>query len=148
MPKEFQKFVVSQKGMIMLAGKCLIVRLREEIGHPSSLKWDLPGGRIDEGEDGEEAFKREMLEETGLKKYSSLGLADYFIRYPEHKFYPPYCGFIRLLEIDKNDVIKLSKEHIELKWIEEDEIKNFNFCWKKMPEMIKKGFEMYKKIKS
>jgi len=33
MPKEFQKFVVSQKGMIMRNGKCLIMQLRNEPDH-------------------------------------------------------------------------------------------------------------------
>lgn len=145
MPKEFQKFVVSQKGMIMRDGKCLIFQLNHEPGHVNHQKWDLPGGRIDEGEDSEVAFKREIEEETGLKKFTDLGLADYIIRYP-HSEYPPYCGFIRLLEIGDQEV-KLSFEHCDMKWISVDEVDNYTFCWKKMPEMIKRGFEIYKKIK-
>lgn len=147
MSKEFQKFVISQKGMIVRDDKCLIVRLREENDHPSSLKWDMPGGRIDEGEDGETAFKREVEEETGLKEFKDFGVADYYIRYPENKIFSPFCGFIRLLEIGAED-IKLSFEHVEMKWINESEIDDYVYCWKKMPEMIKRGFELYKKIKN
>lgn len=33
MPEEFQKFFVSQKGMIMRGGKCLIMRLNHEEDH-------------------------------------------------------------------------------------------------------------------
>lgn len=58
----------------------------------------------------------------------------------------PACGFIRLLEIGAEE-IKLSFEHGEMKWIGEDEIDDKIYCWKKMPEMIKKGFALYKKIK-
>lgn len=123
----------------MRDGKCLIFQL-------PALNWDLPGGRIDLGEEGETAFRREVLEETGLKKYLDLGVADYCIRYPENDF-PPYCGLIRLLEITPDEEIFLSAEHIKLKWITEEEISDYDFCWKKMPEMIKKGFKVYKKLK-
>ena len=145
MPKEFQKFVVSQKAMIMRAGKCLIVRLNHELGHENYQKWDMPGGRINEGEEADIAFRREVEEETGLKNFTDFGLADYTIRYPINGYHP-YCGFIRLLEIGDQE-IKISSEHCEVEWINEDEVDNYAFCWKKMPEMIKKGFELYEKIK-
>jgi 8-oxo-dGTP pyrophosphatase MutT (NUDIX family) len=146
MPKEFQKFVVSQKGMIMRDGQCLIFRLAkyDDVNNPDV--WDLPGGRIDVGEEGDIAFKREIEEETGLKNFTDLGLADYFVRYPANKEVSPFCGFIHLLEIGDQE-IKLSFEHCDMKWINEDEIDNYVYCWKKMPEMIKKGFELYKKLK-
>lgn len=147
MIKEFQKFHVSQKGMIMRGGKCLIVRLFDEPGHPSSLKWDMPGGRIDEGEDSETAFKREMEEETGLKDFKDLGAADYFIHYPNIAGLHPYCGFIHLLEIADEAQIKLSPEHCEMKWIDESEADDYVYCWAKMPEMIKKGFNLYRLLK-
>jgi len=106
----------------------------------------MPGGRIYEGEDSDVAFKREIEEETGLKNLQDLGVADYFIRYPSDKAIPPYCGFIHLLEIGDQE-IKLSFEHCDMKWIGEDEVENYIYIWKKMPEMIKKGFELYKKLK-
>jgi 8-oxo-dGTP diphosphatase len=145
MPKEFQKFHISQKGMIMRDGKCLIMQLKHEPDHFDYQRWDMPGGRIDEGEDGEAAFKRELEEETGLKDFKDLGVADYFICYPAKGLHP-YCGFIRLLEIG-DDEIRLSFEHCELKWIGEDEVDDYQYCWQKMPEMIKRGFELYKKIR-
>jgi hypothetical protein len=33
-----------------------------------------------------------------------------------------------------------------MKWITADEADGYVYCWKKMPEMIKRGFEVYKKI--
>jgi 8-oxo-dGTP diphosphatase len=146
MPKEHQKFVISQKGMIMRGDKCLIVQLAQEDG-PSSFKWDLPGGRIDEGEQADIAFKREILEETGIENFQDLGVADHCIRYPRDTRFSPYCGIIHLLKIADDAEVKLSFEHINMKWIGEDEIGDFEYCWKMMPEMIKKGFELYGKIK-
>lgn len=145
--KDFQVFHVSQKAMIMREGKCLIVRLFEEDGHPASLKWDLPGGRIDKGEEGEDAFWREMGEETGLLKddFVDLGIADCLIRYPK-SFFHPFCGIIRLLTIKTDKEVKLSFEHIEMKWIDVSEIDDYDFCWPPMSGMIKKGFELYSMI--
>ena len=37
----------------------------------------------------------------------------------------------------------VSKEHIEGKWITEDEIDNYNYIWPAMRRMIKKGFWYY-----
>ncbi len=42
---------------------------------PYKGRWDLPGGKIDFGETPEEALKREIMEETGLK-ISSYRLTD------------------------------------------------------------------------
>lgn len=147
MPKEFQKYVVSQKAMIMRGDKCLIVRLLEEPGHPASLKWDTPGGRIDEGEDAEFAFRRELQEETGLTDVKIVGLADHIITYPDNPMFSPYCGFIYLVEIEDQTEIKLSFEHCEMKWITKEGVDDYVYCWEKMPQMIKRGFEIYQKIK-
>ncbi len=146
MPKEFAKFVISQKGMIMRDGKCLIVKLPEE---DYDNKWDLPGGRIDVGEEGLEhdAFKREMREETGLVDFVDLGPIDYHTHVPKNEKFPPFCGIIRLLE-NENDEIKLSSEHVEMRWISEGEVGDHEYIWTEwMGEIIKKGFEKYKKTK-
>jgi 8-oxo-dGTP pyrophosphatase MutT (NUDIX family) len=142
---EFQKFVVSQKGMIIRGGKCLILQIRLDRDQFGFQKWDLPGGRINEGEEADAAFKREIEEETGLKDFKDLGLVDYLIRYPINGF-PPFCALIHLLEIGQEE-IKLSYKHCEMKWISEKEIDEYIYCWGKMPEMIKRGFKFYKKLK-
>lgn len=131
----------------MRAGKCLIMKIRLVDNDRASLKWDLPGGRVDEGEDSETAFKREMEEKTGLKDFKDLGAADYFIHYPDIARLHPYCGFIHLLEIADEAQIKLSPEHCEMKWINESEADDYVYCWAKMPAMIKKGFNLYRLLK-
>jgi 8-oxo-dGTP diphosphatase len=145
MPKEFQKFHISQKGLIMRGNKCLIIKLRIFDGVTDPDTWDLPGGRMDVGEEAETAFKREMEEETGIKNFKDLSLVDYFIK-PTNVAHP-FCGFVRLLEIGDGDEIKLSFEHCDMRWIGEDEVDNCQYCWPKMPEMIKRGFELYKKMR-
>ena len=50
---------ISVKGVLIHRGRVLL--LRNERG-----EWELPGGRLDDGETPEEAVAREIREETGL----------------------------------------------------------------------------------
>jgi 8-oxo-dGTP diphosphatase len=53
-------------GIVTYKGKILLGKKVEKDGHPISGEWHFPGGRIDEGEEPEEAVIRELKEETGL----------------------------------------------------------------------------------
>lgn len=57
------------RGIAALDGKLLCVRLKP---YPGALMgeydfWCIPGGGVDEGEALEDAFRREMIEELGIK---------------------------------------------------------------------------------
>lgn len=59
--KEKFKLRISAYGIIIHEGRVLIVNTR------SSGKWFFPGGEVEIGEKIEEAIKREVKEETGIK---------------------------------------------------------------------------------
>lgn len=61
MRKEIQQ--VSVKALFKRNGKVLLVK------DPKG-KWELPGGRIDFGEDPQETLQREIQEELGWEKFS------------------------------------------------------------------------------
>jgi 8-oxo-dGTP diphosphatase len=59
------------------AGRLLLVRRGRE---PSRGLWSVPGGRVERGESGPEAVRREVLEETGLNV--TVGAAVGSVRIP------------------------------------------------------------------
>jgi bis(5'-nucleosidyl)-tetraphosphatase len=61
--------VINKEGKIALANEHL---------------WGFPRGGVDEGEDYIEAAKREVLEEVGLKDFTSIEELGEYERYPGH----------------------------------------------------------------
>jgi len=61
--------VINNEGKIALANEHL---------------WGFPRGGVDEGEDYIEAAKREVLEEVGLKDFTSIEELGVYERYPGH----------------------------------------------------------------
>jgi len=140
MPKEFEKFIISQVAVLIRDNKCLILEFTDPPG-----RWGLPGGRLDVGEVGEPAFRREIKEELGLANFENLGVVDYetwhISRSTDMKMGTPLCGIANLIKNDE-DEIKLSHEHSQLKWATEDELENYDFIWPNAIRMLKKGFAL------
>jgi 8-oxo-dGTP diphosphatase len=132
---EHEKFVVSQKGVLICDKKCLIVEANKR---PNI--WDLPGGRINNNENSEEFFRREIKEELGVNNFKILDTIDHEAWHSSSGF--AICGVANLIEIEGE--IKLSNEHTKLKWIEEDEIDRYEFVWPAMGRMIRNGFRRHK----
>lgn len=139
MKKEHEKFVVAQKAVLVRNNRCLILERLDKPGF-----WELPGGRIDQGETGEESFKREIKEELGFKEFELIGPVDYCVW-----FNTPAgahaCGIVNIIK-NNEDKIKLSPEHRRLAWITEAEINNYKYFWPKSERAIKKGFAYYRLI--
>lgn len=135
MQKTRQFVDVSQVAVIIYDDKCLIL---EDAASPG--KWLLPGGRIDEGEDQDTAFRRELKEEIGLTQYKNLGLVDFDVWYQENE---GKSGVAYLVQVDNNEVV-LSPEHLQYRWISEDEIDSFQYVWRNANRMLKRGFAVYR----
>ena len=103
------------KGLIKYNNKFLIIKSSDP---KFEGPFDLPGGRIEEGEEKEEALKREVKEETGLDVHIIRPIYNTTIKYS-------HIGELNLTTFlcstTKNE-IKLSHEHSEFKWITKEEL--------------------------
>jgi 8-oxo-dGTP pyrophosphatase MutT (NUDIX family) len=99
--------------------------------------WDLPGGRIQEGEKVDETLFREIREETGLIALDDItphGLYLTSIRFPVNDQSIGLIFYYHTCRIAKEDSIILSPEHNDFKWSKIEEAKTLlsydftNFC--------------------
>ena len=66
--------------LIYEGARLLACQRREGGSHP--LKWEFPGGKVEEGEDCLAALKRELAEELGIEVQSASEVARYRYVYP------------------------------------------------------------------
>lgn len=86
------------------------------------LLWEFVGGKIEEGETGEEALARECREELGIE----VSAGEIFIEVT-HK-YPDICVHLTVYNAEIKEGVPKLLEHAALKWIVPEDIKFYNFC--------------------
>jgi 8-oxo-dGTP diphosphatase len=124
MRNKFQKFNIGLKALVKCGNEILIIKTS------ARGDWEVPGGRIDEGENHEQVLAREIFEETGMK----LNLENKKLRYVNIDTYEDYaashsgcklCLIFYEVEIESKPEVKLSHEHVDYKWITKEEIVSF-----------------------
>lgn len=136
--EKFQKIVAT--GFLFNNGKTLIVkRSANEKFLPEY--WELPGGKVDFGEDPAEGLVREYMEEVGLT---------IIVHNPFRTFsYVSSDGnrhtveIIYACEFSNTQEIQLSSAHTEFKWITVEEIDTYKIS-DEMKISIKMGFDQIK----
>lgn len=91
-------------------------------------KWDLPKGKLDEGETIEECAIREVKEETGLKNVQITGdLPSTYHTYPHDGNVMLKKSFwFKMLADSDQDLIPQTEEHIsEIKWVPVTELQHY-----------------------
>ena len=88
--------------------------------------WELPGGKLEKGQDVSEALENEIFEETGLKVTPSSRLVYWESRILKKG---PYKNLLYLVIIGlaqaKPGPVNLSKEHSDWEWVDDQEMPKY-----------------------
>lgn len=115
-------FELTVKAVILSEdGKVLILK-RSDSDRTAPGKFDLPGGRIEDGEDIEDSLEREIKEELGIEVEIGpiINVFDFEKDYRKDKNISAYGKGLRFLAYHKGGKLKLSNEHKSFEWLEID----------------------------
>ena len=119
MPVKFTKVAVHS--LIRKNSKILISR-RSELNNYMPGYWDFPGGSVEHGEHKEQALRREIMEETGLrvKIGKIISVFDYLSGPDRHQWQLVFeCQYV-------SGRVKLNpEEHDRYKWISLNELGHY-----------------------
>lgn len=94
-------------------GLYLFLQRSTGLANDSDIRWDIPGGRINEGETLRNALTREIREETGLTLDNSIRLLDaQDIILPEKDLHVVRLTYLTTIDGD----VTLSDEHQAHQW--------------------------------
>ncbi len=111
--------------IIEIGGKVLCTQRSEAMSLP--LKWEFPGGKIDEGESPEECLKRELHEELGIE--ASVGQARPTTTHRYSSFSVTLYPFI--CEIISGEITL--HEHSALVWLPIEELHTLDWAEADLP---------------
>ena len=117
---EIAGFVVAVKGFVFKDGRVLILQKSQEerrSGFSTEFDYDLPGGRVERGEDAVTALAREVCEEAGIEIEVVKPLSTWKRSRPQVEL----IG-INFLCVWKEGDVRLSSEHESFEWLTLDEL--------------------------
>lgn len=114
-------------GIVVYKGKLLMVQRYEPEMKEGHLKWEIPGGKVDFGEEPHEAIVREIMEETGVKIKVKRLLPEVFTQnwdYPwgvqQTLLFAYECEFV-------SQTVKKEDHHVEeVKWVKLTDVKKLD----------------------
>lgn len=106
--------------IIERGGLVLAAQRSETMSMP--LKWEFPGGKIQDGESPEECLVRELLEELGIMVAAKYPLKPASFDYAEFSItlYPFVC------EITEGGIVL--HEHKAIKWLEPEKLPSLDWA--------------------
>lgn len=114
---------------IIIQNKQVLCTQRSEaMKHP--LKWEFPGGKVEEGEELDACLVREILEELNVKVLVGKALKSSHYSYEEGKeitLHPFICSIF--------SGVLIPKEHRELRWMPIQKLKELDWVAADLPIM-------------
>jgi len=119
-----QRSVIRHNGsavMMPVDAKNRVLLVRQYRLPADQYLWELPAGKIDDGETALQAAKRELVEETGLraKKWKKLALF-----YPSPGYVEETMTIYLATELTQGAAQPMDDERIETRWFSRKELKD------------------------
>ncbi|MBN1524057.1 MAG: (deoxy)nucleoside triphosphate pyrophosphohydrolase [Spirochaetales bacterium] len=106
--------------VVCRGGKYFIAQRKE--GGALSLKWEFPGGKVDEGETGKQALQREMMEELGVE----ADIGDFFCS--THFIYNGNMYELHAYLTSFSGEPKVLNDHEQYTWVLPEEFSAYDFA--------------------
>ena len=115
------RLLIVVRAIVLFNKKILLIQRSKTDPHEPNL-WELPGGKLDIGQDLNTALEREVIEEAGILVCPLKLLVSYqsgITTSTKYKGLP----YIRLIGLCKSETerVKLSFEHQDFKWVSFEE---------------------------
>lgn len=126
---EINRSVVRHNGsavMMAVDDKKRILLVRQYRLPADKYLWELPAGKVDDGETPLQAARRELIEETGYRAKKWEKLASFF---PSPGFVAEHMTIFLATGLTAGEATPMDDERIETRW----------YTQKELAEMIRKG---------
>ena len=108
------------RGLLKHHDKILLLK-RHSKSKTNPNRWELPGGKVDKGEDFDKALIREFIEETNLK----IEIGDLLDAVQED--FPHKRTIVLIMNVKSESYdVKISDEHVDYIWVTFNELKDLN----------------------